>query len=182
MDLTADLTAIALGVGFGFALERGGMATAPKLAGQFTGTDFTVLRVMFTAIITAMLGLFWLGRLGLVDQSSLFVPDTHLPAQALGGVIFGLGFATAGLCPGTSCVAAATGRLDGLAVMAGLFAGVFAFHQGFAMLQPFYDAAPLGPETLPAAAGISYGAAVAIAVVLALAAFAVANVFERRRP
>jgi uncharacterized membrane protein YedE/YeeE len=175
-----DLTAIALGVAFGFCLERGGMAYAPKLAGQFTGTDFTVLRVMFSAIITAMLGIFWLDRLGLIDAAAIYVPDTHLPAQALGGVVFGSGFAVAGLCPGTSCVAAATGRLDGLAVMAGLILGVLVFHEGFAVAHPLYDAAPLGPQTLPAALGIPYGVVVCLVVLLALVVFGVSRTLERQ--
>lgn len=174
-----DLTAIALGVMFGFCLERGGMAYAPKLAGQFTGSDFTVLRVLFTAIITAMLGLFWLGRVGIVDVSQIYVPDTYWPAQAVGGLVFGAGFATAGLCPGTSCVAAATGRLDGLAVMIGLAVGVIAFHAGFALARPLYDAAPLGPATVTSAFGIPYGIVVGLTVLLALGAFGIARVFER---
>jgi uncharacterized membrane protein YedE/YeeE len=171
-----DLTAVALGVAFGFCLERGGMAYAPKLAGQFTGTDFTVLRVMFSAIITAMLGIFWLDRMGLIDAASIYVPDTKLSAQIIGGVIFGAGFATAGLCPGTSCVAAATGRLDGLAVMVGLIFGVIAFN----MAHPLYDAASLGPQTLPSALGIPYGVVVCLIVLLALVAFGVSRTFERQ--
>jgi uncharacterized protein len=174
------LTAIALGIAFGFCLERGGMAYAPKLAGQFMGTDFTVLRVMFTAIITAMLGLFWLGHAGIVDVSQMYVPDTYLPAQAVGGLLFGVGFATAGLCPGTSCVAAATGRLDGLAVMVGLAIGVLAFHGGFALAHPLYDAAPLGPATVPSALQLSDGVVVCLVVLLALGAFGVARLVERR--
>ena len=171
-----DLTAIALGVAFGFCLERGGMAYAPKLAGQFTGTDFTVLRVMFSAIITAMLGLFWLDRLGLLDFASVYVPNTHLPAQIIGGVIFGAGFATAGLCPGTSCVAAATGRLDGLAVMVGLILGVVAFN----MAHPVYDATTLSPQTLPSALDIPYGVVVCLIVLLALVVFGVSRTVERQ--
>jgi hypothetical protein len=175
-----DLTAVGLGVAFGWCLERGGMASAPKLAGQFAGSDFTVLRVMFSAIVTAMLGLFWLDRVGLVDLSGIYVPDTYLPAQVLGGLVFGLGFATAGLCPGTSCVAAATGRLDGLAVMAGLALGVLTFHEGFSVAHPIYDAAPLGPVTLPGALGLSPGIVVCLIVLMALAAFGVAHRFDRR--
>jgi uncharacterized protein len=171
-----DLIAIGLGVAFGFCLERGGMAYAPKLAGQFTGTDFTVLRVMFSAIITAMLGLFWLDRLGLLDLARVYVPNTHLPAQIIGGVIFGAGFATAGLCPGTSCVAAATGRLDGLAVMVGLIIGVIAFN----MAHPVYDAATLSPQTLPSALGMPYGVVVCLVVLLALAVFGVSRTLERQ--
>lgn len=175
-----DLTAIGLGLAFGFWLERGGMATAPKLAGQFTGTDFTVLRVMFTAIVTAMLGLFWLGRVGVIDLSGMYVPDTNLPAQIVGGVIFGAGFATAGLCPGTSCVAAATGRLDGLAVMVGLALGVLVFNEGFDLAHPLYDAAPLGPATVPSVLGLPYGVAMLLIVAIAFVAFGVARALERR--
>ena len=166
-----DLIAVGLGVAFGFCLERGGMAYAPKLAGQFTGADFTVLRVMFTAIITAMFGIFCLGRLGWIDLANMYVPVTNVPVQALGGALFGLGFATAGLCPGTSCVAAATGRLDGLAVMAGLTIGV---------APPLYDAGPVGPQTLPSALGLPYGVVVLLVVLLALVVFGVARTLERK--
>jgi uncharacterized protein len=175
-----DVIAVFLGAGFGFCLERGGMASAPKLAGQFTGSDFTLLRVMFSAIVTAMLGLFWLDRFGVVDLSRMYVPDAFLPAQAAGGIVFGLGFAAAGLCPGTSCAAAATGRLDALAVLAGLAVGVLAFHAGSPMAHPLYTAAPLGPATLPAALGLPYGAVVGLIVLLALVMFGVARVFEHR--
>ena len=58
--------ALVIGAGFGAALEMAGLGNACKLAGQFTLRDFTVLKVMFSAILTAMLGSFWLGRLGLV--------------------------------------------------------------------------------------------------------------------
>jgi uncharacterized protein len=174
-----DLIATLLGIGFGFCLERGGMAYAPKLAGQFTGKDFTVLRVMFSAIITAMLGLFWLDRLGLVDLASLYVPDTRLGPQILGGVIFGAGFATAGLCPGTSCVAAATGRLDGLAVMVGLILGVLAFNMAHPLYDR-YDVTSFGPETLPAAFGVPYGVVVCLVVLLAFLMFAISRSVESR--
>jgi uncharacterized membrane protein YedE/YeeE len=127
-----------------------------------------------------MLGLFWLGRMGIVDVSQMYVPDTYLPAQATGGLVFGVGFATAGLCPGTSCVAAATGRLDGLAVVVGLAIGVLAFHEGFALAHPLYDAAPLGPATVPSALHLSDGVVVCLAVLVALAAFGIARWFERR--
>ena len=166
-----DLIAIALGAAFGFCLERGGMAYAPKLAGQFTGTDFTVLRVMFSAILTAMVGLFCLDQLGWIDLTSLYMPATNFPAQALGGGIFGLGFATAGLCPGTSCAAAATGRIDGLAVMAGIALGV---------APPLYDAPARGAQTLPDALGFPYGVVVLLVVLLALVAFGVARTIERK--
>jgi hypothetical protein len=76
--------AVVIGLAFGFAIERAGLGSARKLTGQFFLTDLTVFKVMFTAIVTAMLGTFWLGRLGLLDLELLSVPDTYLGAQVTG--------------------------------------------------------------------------------------------------
>lgn len=169
------IAAFAIGVAFGFALERAGLGSARKLIGQFYLTDFTVFKVMFTAIVTAMLGAFWLSRLGLVDLSSVYVPRTWLLPQLAGGLIFGVGFVIAGLCPGTSCVAAATGRGDGLGVVAGLFAGVLLTPVG-----GFYESTPRGAWTLPELLHAPYGVVVFAVVLLALAGFAAAERIERR--
>jgi uncharacterized membrane protein YedE/YeeE len=173
--------AVAIGIAFGFALERAGLGDAPKLAGQFYLTDLTVFKVMFSAIVTAMLGVYWLARLGLLDLAGLYVPETYLLPQLAGGALFGAGFAVAGLCPGTSCVAAATGRADGLFVMLGMFAGVLATGLAFAPLQQFYESTARGALTLPDVLHMSYGVVVFGVVAVALVAFAAAAVWERRR-
>ena len=69
---------------------------------------------MFTAIVTAMLGIFWLSWLGILDISLVYINPTYILPQLVGGLVFGIGFVVGGLCPGTSCVALATGRVDGL--------------------------------------------------------------------
>jgi hypothetical protein len=168
----AMITAFAIGVAFGFALERAGLGSARKLIGQFYLTDFTVLKVLLSAIVTAMLGTFWLSRLGIVDLSSIYVPQTWLLPQLAGGLIFGIGFVVAGLCPGTSCVAAATGRGDGLAVVAGMFAGV--------IFAPQSDDTFRGAWTLPELLHVPYGVVVFAVVLIALAGFAAAERIERR--
>jgi len=170
--------ALVLGIAFGWFLERAGLGSARKLAGQFYGTDLTVLRVMFSAILTAMLGVFWLGRLGWLDVARVHVPPTWLAPQAAGGGLFGLGFLVAGLCPGTSCVAAATLRLDGLAVAAGMLCGIFAFDEAFPFVRPFYESTPRGALTLPAVLGLPQGVVVAVVVAAALLAFAAAARLE----
>ncbi|HEY2091607.1 MAG TPA: YeeE/YedE thiosulfate transporter family protein, partial [Thermoanaerobaculia bacterium] len=96
------MTPLVIGIAFGWALERAGLGDSRKLAGQFYFTDLTVFKVMFTAIVTAMLGVFWLVRLGVISLASISVPETYLVPQLLGGLIFGAGFVAAGLCPGTS--------------------------------------------------------------------------------
>jgi rhodanese-related sulfurtransferase len=170
-DGAALAVAIFLGAAFGWFLERGGLGNARKLAGQFYLTDFAVFKVMFSAILTAMLGLFWLGKLEIVDVARVYVPETYLLPQFVGGLVFGAGFVIGGLCPGTSCVAAATGRLDGLAVVVGMLGGIWVFSEAFPVLEAFYISTPRGTLTLPALLGIPPGVAVFAVVAIALVAF-----------
>jgi uncharacterized membrane protein YedE/YeeE len=172
--------ALLIGIAFGWVLERSGMGSARKLSGQFYLRDMTVFKVMFTAIITAMLGVFWLGWLGIVDVSRIYVPETFIAPQLIGGLIFGAGFAIGGLCPGTSCVSAATGRADGLAVVLGMFAGVMVTGLAFERLASFYNSTARGALTIPDVTGVSYGVVVFAIVLLAIAGFRVAEALERR--
>ena len=177
----ALLAAPAIGFAFGWFLERGGLGNAPKLAGQFYLTDLTVFKVMFSALLTAMLGAFWLDRLGVLQLDLVYLPETFVLPQAVGGALFGAGFLIAGLCPGTSCVAAATGRGDGLGVVAGMLIGVGLFNAAFAWIEPLYSATPMGPVRLTDLAGITPGAGIAALTAVALAGFAVAGRIERRQ-
>lgn len=164
--------ALLLGVAFGWLLERAGLGNARKLVGQFYLTDLTVLEVLFSALVTAMLGVFWLDRLGLLDLRAVYLPETFALPQALGGALFGGGLVLAGLCPGTSCVAAATGRADGLAVIGGLVLGILAFNSAFDWLRQIYASTPLGPLTLPELLHVPAGVVVGTVTVLALGIFA----------
>lgn len=177
----AGLTfALVIGLAFGWFLERGGLGNARKLAGQFYLTDMTVLKVMFSAIVTAMLGLFWLNRVGFLDLTSIVVPGTFVAPQAIGGVIFGIGFVMGGLCPGTSCVSAATGRRDGFAVVGGMAAGVLLFGLLFPVLRGLYEATPLGNVTLPELLGVRAGVVVFGVTAMAIGMFTGATAIERR--
>ena len=179
-DAVTLAVALAIGIVFGWTLERSGLGSARKLVGQFHLTDLTVFKVMFSAVVTAMLGAFWLTRLGLLDLSRVYVPETWLVPQLVGGLVFGAGFALAGLCPGTSCVSAATGRLDGLAAVAGMFVGVLATGALFGRLAAFYASTPRGTWTLPDALHLPYGVTVLVVVLIALGGFSAAERIEKR--
>ena len=180
-SLGASLAAaVALGVGFGFVLERAGLGSARKLVGQFFGRDLTVLKVMFSALVVAMLGVFWLSRFGLLDLRAVYVPLTYLWPQLFGGLLFGAGLVIAGLCPGTACVAAATGRVDGVFVLLGFLAGMVGVGLVLDRFASFYESGAHGAWTLPELTGLPYGAVVAAVVVLALAVFAAVEWVERR--
>ncbi len=172
--------ALVIGFGFGWFLEQGGLGNARKLAGQFYLTDMTVLKVLFTAIVTCMLGLFWLGKLGLVDLGRIYLLPTYVLPHLVGGLVFGVGFVMGGLCPGTSCVAASSGSLDGLALIGGMMSGIFLFNEAFPLVEGFYGTTPMGQVTLHGLVGIPYQAMVPAIVVLALGAYWAAERIERR--
>jgi uncharacterized membrane protein YedE/YeeE len=173
------ITAILLGVAFGVALERAGRG-AQKLTAQFYLSDLTVFKVMFSAIITAILGLTVLSVTGLFSLTRIEPIATFLLPQLAGGLLFGVGFVMGGYCPGTSCVAAASGRLDGLATVAGLFAGGFVFGELFPLLRGFYDATPMGPIGLDDLVGMPRWVVALVITLLAMGAFVLAERIERR--
>ena len=151
------LTAIGLGFLFGFTLERAGFGNARKLAAQFYGYDLTVFKVMFTAILVAMVGVYGLANMGLVDLSLLWINPTFLPAQIIGGFLLGAGFIMSGLCPGTSVVSAASGRWDAVATIAGIFVGTGVFVAAVALfpsLEALYSAGDMGVSVLPTVLGV----------------------------
>lgn len=175
---TALVFALGLGIVFGWFLERGGMGNANKLAGQFYLTDLAVFKVMFSAIVTTLLGLYWLSKLGWLELPMVFLPPTYVVPQLLGGVVFGVGFVMGGLCPGTSCVSASTGKTDGFVVVGGMLFGVFVFNEAFPVLEGVYRSTPMGPVTIPELIGAPFGVVVFALVALAIGAFVGAEKLE----
>jgi uncharacterized protein len=149
--------ALVLGLGFGFALERAGFGSARKLTAVFYLYDMAVVKVMFTAIVTAMAGLAALSAMGVLDLAELYVEPTSLAAQALGGLVFGAGFIVGGYCPGTSIAAVATGRKDGIAFALGMLAGVLAYAELTPGIDDWIKANTQGEMTLPSVTGLSMG-------------------------
>jgi uncharacterized membrane protein YedE/YeeE len=174
------LIALIIGIFFGFFLERGGLGNATKLVGQFYLYDMTVFKMMFTAIITAMLGLFWLSYFGFLDLSLVYIVPTYILPQIVGGLLFGIGFVMGGLCPGTSCIALTTGRIDGIILIPGMIFGIFVFGEAFPLIRDFYYSTPAGNVTFPQILNISYGTLVFVTVIIAIAGFVAAENIEKK--
>jgi uncharacterized protein len=174
------VVAFVTGIGFGFFLERAGFNSAKKLAAQFYFTDLTVFKVMFTAIITAMVGLYYLSVIGFLDLSLVYLTPTFLLPQVVGGLILGFGFVIGGYCPGTSCVAVSTGRIDGMVYLGGIIVGILMFGEVFPLVSNFYMSTPMGQITLPQITGLPYGLLVFIVVLMALGGFAGAEWVEKK--
>jgi hypothetical protein len=149
--------ALLLGVGFGLSLERAGLASARKLTAVFYLYDMAVLKVMFTAIVTAMTGLAICSALGILNLADLALEPTNLAAQALGGLLVGAGFMIGGYCPGTSIAAIATGRKDAAAFALGVLLGVLAYAELTPGLDAWYKTGVQGDMTLPSLSAIGMG-------------------------
>jgi hypothetical protein len=178
--------ALALGVAFGFVLERAGFSSGRKLTAVFYGYDMAVVKVMFTAIVTAMIGLWALAALGVLDMGEVYVVPTNYAAQVVGGLVFGAGFIVGGYCPGTAVVASATGRLDAMVFLAGILAGVALYAEFLPGVEAWVRDNATADLTLPVLTGIPAGWFVlAFLVVLAFAAWGMAWVeqaFARSGP
>lgn len=118
---------LACGLAFGVVLERAGFGSPCKLTAQFRLNDWSVFKVMFTAIVVAAAGLWLLRVTGLLAEDALYVPTSYLGAAAVGGALVGAGFAIGGYCPGTSVVGLFSGRTDALLFIVGLLLGTFVF-------------------------------------------------------
>jgi len=173
------VVAFAIGIGFGFFLERAGFGSARKLAAQFYLTDMRVFKVMFTAIVTAMLGVFYLAWAGLLDLSLVYLTPTYLAPQIAGGLILGFGFVIGGYCPGTSMVALSTGKLDAVVFVFGILAGTVVFGEAFPLIEGFFNSTAMGPTTIPGQFGLPYGLVVFAVVLMALGGFWGAEAVER---
>jgi uncharacterized protein len=184
-ESTSLIVAVIIGFLFGFVLERAGFGDARNLTAIFYFRDMRVLRVMFSALTTALVGLLVLSRLGLFDYSVLLdysLLQTYLWPQLVGGILFGIGFVMGGYCPGTAVVAVTSGKWDAVAFLVGMVAGIWVFAGGFSIWGSFYKSADLGRLTLGQAFGIPTDLMGAIIVIMALAAFYLAGLGEKWAP
>jgi len=178
--LQTTLITLAIGFAFGFVLERAGFGNARNLAAQFYLYDMRVLKVMFTAIVTAMLLVYLAVALGLLEFQRVWIPPTYVWPGVLGGFLLGVGFIIGGYCPGTSLVAASTLKIDGLDYVGGVLLGLFLFGETVPIFWNFFNAAgAFGRVTLFQLLGVDAGWVVLGVVVMAVGAFAFAEFVER---
>jgi uncharacterized membrane protein YedE/YeeE len=177
---TAKVLAIVLGILFGVALERNGFGRATNLVAQFYGRDNRVLKVMFSAIVTALVGMSVLRVAGVLDMSAMVVPATFLYPMIVGGFLLGVGFAISGYCPGTSVVAMASRKLDGLFTILGVALGSLVFGFAYPLVKPFFLSGDMGPIRLPELLNVPEPVLVLAVFAMAVGAFLGAEVLEKK--
>ena len=174
------LIAFLIGIGFGFALEQAGFSSSRKLAGMFYGYDITVLKVFFTAAITAMLGLLFMNYMGMIDMSIVYINEYYISSAIVGGIIMGAGFIIGGFCPGTSVCAAAIGKIDAMYFIGGSLGGILIFGQTYPLWEKFYNSNYLGSIKLSDSLGISDGIMGLIVIAAAIMMFWIGEKAEKR--
>lgn len=163
--------AFLVGIGFGFALEQAGFSSSRKLVGLFYGYDFTVLKVFFTAGVTALVGVILLSHMGLLDLGRVYVNPMFLHSALIGGAIMGVGFILGGFCPGTSICSAAVGRLDAMTFIIGGAIGIFIFMEGYPLFDGIYRAGAMGVLRVDQALGLSPEVFAILLAAVAITAF-----------
>ncbi len=160
--------AVLFGLIFGFLLQKGGVAKYHVLEGQLLLTDFTVMKIMLSAIFVAMLGLYFLRK---TAKIKFHIKPTKVASNIIGGLIFGIGFACAGYCPGTGAAGLGQGDLPAIIFMIGLVAGSYLFAECSGLLKRTIDTwGDKGKITLHTALRINTGRSVALFAVAIIGA------------
>jgi len=172
------LAGVVFGLAFGFLLQKGGVGKFNVLIGQLLFQDWTVAKIMLTAIVVGMVGVFALHHFAKVN---LHIKPTRIGSNIIGGLLFGAGFALIGYCPGTAAAALGQGSWDALFGMAGLVAGSWIFAEFSASLKMTLEKwGDLGKVLLPDLLHVPRGVFVVIfAVLLTVGLFALERAFPR---
>ena len=172
------ISALIFGLAFGFLLQKGGVGKYHILLGQLLLQDWTVVKIMMTAVVVGMVGIFALHHFAKVN---LHIKPTKLGPNIIGGLVFGAGFALIGYCPGTGAAALGQGSWDALFGMAGLVAGSWLYAELSGTLKKTVEKwGDLGKLTLAEMLHIPRGACVvAMALVLTGALFLIERLTSR---
>jgi len=176
---TALWLAPVFGLAFGWLLERGRVLDFNVIVNQLRLRDFTVLKVMLTAVVVGGIGVFVLVQMG---EARWHLRDANMGGVVLGALLFGVGMALYGYCPGTGLAAAATGRTHALVGVFGMIAGAIVYAYAFDWLRGSVLAwSNLGRITLADVTGLPLWVVYVMLAMLALGVFAAIERWQTRR-
>lgn len=157
------------GIIFGFLLQKAQVLRFEKQVGFLLLKDMTIIKFMFSAIIVGMIGMYYLSDHGIIG---LKIKDTIIGAQVIGGLLFGIGWAIAGYCPGTSVGALGEGRFHALWAILGMLAGAALYAEVYpTMKKTVLTWGNLGKFTVPNALQVDPWIVIIVFVIVILALF-----------
>ena len=169
-----------IGLFFGFFLEKAGFGSSRKLTAVFYFKDMAVIKVMFTAVITALVGYHYLVSIGWVNPAGIYILETYWGAQIVGGLLFGVGFVVGGWCPGTAYVGIASGKGDALFFLVGAVLGGVLFNELYSWIEPLHTGLRGGAQFLWESLHLPRMIVILIFSVVAVAVFMACTRLEKR--
>jgi len=165
------IIALIAGLAFGYILVSVGMLNSRKISAVFYGEDWSVMKIMFSAVVTTMVLTFSAYYFGLIDINLVQLANVNLSGQIIGGMLIGAGMVVGGYCPGTSIAAGMNRKIDAWIYIAGFMAGIFVYGVAYPLISKYVLSANLGKLTLSDIFGLSYGTMTMIVVAIALTTF-----------
>jgi hypothetical protein len=163
------------GIAFGFLLQKAGVTNYDVIIGQLLLTNFTVVKVMLSAVLVGMIGVYAMKSAGI---ARLHCRSGSIGSTVIGGLIFGTGFALLGYCPGTAAGAVGTGALDALFGVAGIAIGAGIFARLYPVLaSTILNRGAFPVETVPELLGVRPVYVATGVAVMILALFCVFQVY-----
>lgn len=157
------------GILFGFLLQKGRVLRYDKQIGALRLMDMTIVKFMFSSVLVGMVGVYLLKDLGLVKLS---LKSTILGGTIIGGLLFGVGWALFGYCPGTAMGALGEGRWDTIWGILGMLTGAGLFAEAYPALKTtVLTWGDYGKITLPQILGVNHWVVIAILVILGVLMF-----------
>jgi uncharacterized protein len=164
---------------FGFLLQKGGVTRFNVIVGQFLLKDFTVLKIMLTAILIGSIGLYGMKDLGV--EFNLHIKTTAIFGNALGGLIFGVGMATLGYCPGTAVAALGEGSRHAIAGVLGMVVGAGLYAEAFSWVESrILSVGNFGKVTFPSLTGVSPWWFIFVLFLIAMVSFIMIGRLEKK--
>lgn len=164
------------GILFGFFLQKGEALRFERQVGFLRLIDMTIFKILMTAIMVGMVGIYLFKDLGVIALSP---KSTSLGAQIIGGLLFGIGWAIVGYCPGTSVGAVGEGRWHAIWAIIGMLIGAAIFAEVYPALKPnIISWGSYGKVTIPEVLGINHWIIIVIFIALVLVLF---KWFEKKK-
>ena len=180
-DPTTLLMGAVTGLIFGFLLQRGGVTRYNVILGQFLLKDFTVLKVMGTAVVVGAVGIYSMRAMG--AGFDMHIKSATLLGNAVGGVLFGIGMAIFGYCPGTGVAALGDGSRHAIPGVLGMLVGAATYAEVYPWVKTnVLSIGAFGDVTIDAAAGLSPWWLIVALMVIAAGGFYALERWEHRRP
>ena len=143
---------LAIGMAFGAILQLGGASSYKKILGTLLLKDMDVIKLILTSIAVGTVGIY---ALDLVDMANMSIKPTYVVGIVIAGLIFGVGFAVAGYCPGTCVVASAEGKTDAMMTIVGGLVGALLYAVVYPAISGLIGVTNYGEVTIASAIGVS---------------------------